>query len=149
MSWLEDRREIEMGSLWRAQCLVHDQSIRSTHHLVDGSETKLGHDLSKLFDDIVEEVDDLFWLTGELGSQSWILGGDTDGASVLVTRLHHDATHSNERGGSETPFFRTKKRGNSDISTGSNLTIGLDGDSASKIVKDQGLVGLGKTKLPR
>lgn len=86
--------------------VVDDQVLGSTNHLIDSSESKLGHDASELFDDVVEEVDDLFGLTSEFGTESRVLGSNTDGTSVsdirkrlnidlLVTSLHHDTTHSN------------------------------------------------------
>ena len=52
------------------------------NHLVDGPETKLGHDCTQLVGHVVEEVDDLLRLAGELRAKLRVLGGDTDRASV-------------------------------------------------------------------
>ncbi len=158
MSRLENRGKVEMLSFGCPQDLIDYEHLGSTDHLVNGPESQLGHDLSKLLDDVVEEVDNLFGLTSELGAKSGILSGDTNGASVpakvslnsirgfqdsLVASLHHDTAHSDQRGGSETPFFRTEQRRDSHIPSGPDLTVGLNSNSPSKIVEHEGLMGLG------
>lgn len=149
VSRLEDRSQVEMSGLGSSERLVDMEEIGTTNHFVDGSETKLGHDTSEFLNNIVEEIDDLFGLTSEFGSQSRVLSGNTDRASVLVTSLHHDTTHGDQWSGGETPLFSTEQGSNGDISTGSDLTISLDSDSTTQIVEHQGLMGLSKTKLPR
>ncbi len=55
-----------------------------THHLVDGTEAKLGHDCAKLIGDIIEEVDDVFGRSLEFLAQFRILGSNADWAGVLM-----------------------------------------------------------------
>jgi hypothetical protein len=66
------------------QVVTNAQNLSTTDHLVDGAETKLGHDGTKLVGDVVEEVDDVLGSTLELASQFGVLSCDTDGASVQV-----------------------------------------------------------------
>ena len=84
---LENRRQVEQSSLGCSERFVDAKLVGSTNHLVDGSETEFGHDGSQFFDDVVEEVDDLLGLTGELGSESGVLGSDTDRAGVPACQL--------------------------------------------------------------
>lgn len=65
-----------------------------------------------------------------------------------VNNTQSSRTHD-QGSSSETPLFSSKKTSNSNIATRPNLTIGLEGDSAPKIVEDEGLVGLSETELPR
>ena len=53
-----------------------------------------------------------------------------------------------KRSCSKAPFFSTKQTSNSNITTSSDLTISLDNNTATKIVQNQSLVSLSKTKLP-
>ncbi|GFZ47935.1 hypothetical protein JCM24511_05682 [Saitozyma sp. JCM 24511] len=148
VSRLENRRQVEVLGLGRTESLVHTEVIGATDHLVDGAETELGHDGTKLLDDIVEKVDDLLRLASKFGTERGVLRGDTDGAGVLVASLHHDAAHGDERGGGETPLLGTEERRNGNVATGPDLTVGLDGHTATEVVENQRLVGLGETELP-
>jgi hypothetical protein len=80
----QDERKINVLSLCVTKVVTNAQNLSTTNHLVDGAETKLGHDGTKLVGDVVEEVDDVLGSTLELASQLGILGSDTDGASVQV-----------------------------------------------------------------
>jgi hypothetical protein len=164
---LKDGGEIEVSSLGSPELLVDLQHIRTTNHLVDGAEAKFGHVATKFFRNVVEEVNDLFRLAGKLGAELRVLGGDTNRASVhyghkinlvkkgkewqklTVTLPHHDASHSNEGSGSESPLLGTQETSDSDVATSSDLTVSLDGYSATEIIEDQGLVSFGETELPR
>jgi hypothetical protein len=65
-----------------------------------------------------------------------------------VALAHHGASESDQRSSGETPLLSTEQTGNSDIATGTDLTISLDNDTSTKVVEDQGLVGLSKSQLP-
>lgn len=98
---LEERRQVEVGRLGVAERVVDAEEVGTTDHLVDGAESELGHVRPELFGDVVEEVDDVLGLAGELGAQgtangergyedrrseaksnSRVLGRDSDGAGV-------------------------------------------------------------------
>ncbi|GJD02058.1 hypothetical protein ColKHC_10883 [Colletotrichum higginsianum] len=115
----QEEGEVDVGGLVGAKVVADSEDLDVANHLVDGAETKLGHDGTELVGDIVEEVDD-------------VLG-----------------THGDERSGGEAPFLGTEQTGHGDITTGAELTVSLDNDTATEVVQDQGLVGLGKTELPR
>ena len=55
---------------------------------------------------------------------------------------HHDASHGDQGCRSETPLLSTKHTSNGDITTGTNLTVGLDSNTSTEIVEDKGLVSL-------
>jgi len=145
---LEDGAEVEVLGLCIPERVVDLEVLGMANHLVDSPEAKLGHDASKLLGDVVEEVNDLLGLASELGSQLWVLRGDSDGAGVEVALPHHDASHRNQGCCSEAPLFSTKQAGNGDIPAGPDLPVSLDGDSASEIVENERLMRLCKSKLP-
>lgn len=65
-----------------------------------------------------------------------------------TTTTHHDATHGDERRGGESPLLSSKQARDSDITTGPDLPVGLEGNSASKVVENERLVRLGESELP-
>ncbi|TFA98676.1 hypothetical protein CCMA1212_009587 [Trichoderma ghanense] len=144
----QQQRQVNVGSLLGAQVLPHLEDLNTANHLVDGSETKLGHDGSKLVGDVVEEVDDVLRSTGKLLAELGVLGSDTHGAGVQMAFAHHDAAHGDQGSSSETPLLSTEQAGNSNISASSKLTVSLHHDTASQVVENQSLVSLGKTQLP-
>lgn len=91
MSRFEDGRQVEVLGLGRPQALVDLEHLAAADHLVDGPEAELGHDLTKLFGHEVEEVDDLLWLSGELGPKQGVLAvSAVTGESV--SQLHGEGT---------------------------------------------------------
>ena len=94
-------------------------------------------------------LDDMFGLTIKFGSKFWILGRDTNRASVEVTLSHHYASERNKRSSSKAPLFRAKQTSNSNIPTSTDLTISLHNNTTTQIIEDECLVSLSKTKLPR
>ena len=62
--------------------LLDLEHVGTADHLVDRPEAELSHVLTEVFGDVVEEIDDLFGLAGELRAQLGILGSDTNGAGV-------------------------------------------------------------------
>jgi hypothetical protein len=66
-----------------------------------------------------------------------------------VALAHHDATHSNKRRSGETPLLSTKQTRDGYVTPCANLAVGLHGDAATEVVEHEGLVRLGKPKLPR
>jgi hypothetical protein len=165
---LEYGTKVDVGRLRVAHAVVNLEHVCATDHLVDGAETELGHDTTQLLCNVVEEIDDMLGLACELRSELRILSSNADRASVdcivdisnlerrqqrhralTVALAHHDATHGNQRSRSKAPLLCTQKTGNSYVATSANLTVGLDADSATKIVENECLVRLGKTKLPR
>lgn len=73
-------------------------------------------------------------------------GSTTPRATDWVT--YHNATHCDERSGSEAPFLGTEQTSDGDISSRPQLTVSLDNNTATQVVQDKRLVSLGQTKLP-
>lgn len=65
-----------------------------------------------------------------------------------VRSTYHDATHSNERSSSKTPLLSSEKTSNGDVSSSSNLSVGLNGHSSSQVVDHQRLMSLRESELP-
>ncbi|KAH3660385.1 hypothetical protein OGAPHI_006971 [Ogataea philodendri] len=141
-------RQVDVGILGGSQIISNVKLFGSTNHLVDGSETKLGHDSSQLVRNVVEEVDNVLRSSLELFSQNRVLSSNTDWTSVCVTFSVENTSHGDQWSGSETPLFCTKQTCNSNVSSGLELTIGLNSDSSSQVVQNKSLVSLSKTKLP-
>ncbi len=72
-SRLQDGAEVEVGCLRGTTLLVDLEHVSATNHLVDGPEAELGHVTTRVLHNVVEEVDDLLGLAGELRTQLWVL----------------------------------------------------------------------------
>ena len=77
MGRLEQRAKVKLGRLGVEQSLVDAEKVGTANHLVDGTDTKLGHNRSELLRKVVEEVYDMLWLSRELLTQFRILRSDT------------------------------------------------------------------------
>lgn len=72
-----------MGSFGSLKRIIDSEYVGMIDYFVDGLEIKFGYNLLKFFNNIVEEVDDLFGLVGKFGLESWVLGGDINRISVF------------------------------------------------------------------
>ena len=66
-----------------------------------------------------------------------------------MTDAHHDAAGDDEWRGGEAELLSAQQRGDDDVATGLELTVGLHDDPIAKTVEEQGLLGLGEAELPR
>lgn len=82
--WSQDQAEVDVLGLCVAQIFADLEHLGVANHLVDSAEAQLGHDSTKLVGDVVEEVDDVLRRALELLPELWILGCNTDRASVQV-----------------------------------------------------------------
>jgi hypothetical protein len=80
----KDQRQVDVLGLCVPEILADLEHLSVANHLVNRPVTKLGHDGAQLVGNVVEEVDDMFGRTLELLAELGILGGDTDGAGVLL-----------------------------------------------------------------
>ena len=78
-------------------------------------------------------------------AQLLVLGGDTDGAGIHVAFAHHHATQYDQGRSGETKLLRTQHRHQHDVSSGLQLTIGLQTNLSTQTIQHQGLLCLGKT----
>ena len=62
---------------------------------------------------------------------------------------HHNTAHSDERRRSEAPLLRTKHASDCNVTTSTDLTVGLHRNTPTKVVQHESLVRLSETKLPR
>ena len=83
----QDLRQIETRSLPGTETLIDFEHIRSPDHFIDSSEAELCHISAKFFSEIIEEVDDMFRLTGKLCAQLGILCGDANRAGVDYIKI--------------------------------------------------------------
>jgi hypothetical protein len=71
-----------MRGLDGSKLFVHLQHIGPANHLVYCTEAKFGHVTTEFLGEVIEEVDDLLWLTREFGAKLGILSSDTDRAGI-------------------------------------------------------------------
>jgi hypothetical protein len=93
----QDEGKIDVLGLSIAEVVTNAQNLSTANHLVNGTETKLGHDSTKLVGDVVEEVDNVLRGTLELASQLGVLGGNTDRASVQVAFSTYKVSSSSSK----------------------------------------------------
>ncbi len=60
------------------------------------------------------------------------LRSNSDGAGVQMALAHHDATHSDERSGSEAEHLGTQSSSDGNIKTVTQATVCLKADTATK-----------------
>src|SRR4026209_1931457 len=129
--------------------LRHLQALGMTHHLVDSSKAKLGHQLTYFLSDEHHEIDQMCWLTAELSPQLWILRCHTNRTGIQVTSAHHDASERHQRRRRKAKLFCTKQSGYNNITTCFQLPVSLDRDATAQIVEEQRLMCFSETELPR
>jgi len=93
---VQDRGEVEPLGLPVGDGGPGVEPVDAAYHLGDRAEAELGHQLTDLFGEHEEEVDDVLRLPGELLPQFGILRGDADRAGVEVALPHHDAAHHHQ-----------------------------------------------------
>eukprot|EP00123_Amoebidium_parasiticum_P018834 comp24298_c0_seq1/m.45560 comp24298_c0_seq1/g.45560 ORF comp24298_c0_seq1/g.45560 comp24298_c0_seq1/m.45560 type:complete len:1025 (+) comp24298_c0_seq1:2711-5785(+) len=149
------RGHLEDGGKVQAPCLevevrvVHAQLVCAANHLVDGVQAQLGHDLAAMLGHHEEVVDHVLWLARKLLAQLGVLCGNTHGACVQVALAHHRAAHDDEGHSGKPELLGTKQAGNGNVTAVTDLTVGLEDDTATEVVLHQCLVGLRQTQLPR
>mmetsp|Transcript_6971 Transcript_6971/g.13276 ORF Transcript_6971/g.13276 Transcript_6971/m.13276 type:complete len:305 (+) Transcript_6971:2716-3630(+) len=143
--WHEKRTEVEPFVEREFRLL---QQINASDEIIDLSDSQTSHNLSCFLGNHEEVVDNVFRLSSEHLAKVRILSGNSHWASVEVAFAHHDAAHCDERSGCEAVLLSSKHRGLDNIKPSLKLSIGLYDNTVTKAVEDQGLVGLGETKLP-
>ncbi|KAH3688174.1 hypothetical protein WICPIJ_000816 [Wickerhamomyces pijperi] len=140
--------DIIVSVTFQVQSDTRSQLFAVANHLIDRSVTQLSHELSQIVDQVVEEVDHVFWRTFELLSQDWVLSGDTDRTRVQVALSHHDTTHRDQWDSGKGEAFGTQENSHSQVEGGSQLTVGLKNQVPSQVVQNQRLLSFTKTQFP-
>ena len=130
-------------------CGIRIKAVDAANHLVDGAETKLGHQLACFFGDHKQVIDYVFGFACKLLAQLRILRSDPHRTSVEMTLTHHDAAERDQRRGRKTKLFGAQHRGNHHVAARLQTAVSLQHHAATQVVEHQGLVRLGDTKFPR
>ncbi|CRZ97806.1 Uncharacterised protein [Vibrio cholerae] len=145
----EDRRQIEVFVLPVANIITHFEFVRLANHFVNGAETELSHDFTQALCHVLEEGHNVIHTASKTLTQSFVLCGDTDRASVFMTFTHHDTAFNHQCSGCDAPFFSAQQYRNRDIAWGFHLSIGLHHNAVTQAVFEQSLVGFSQTQFPR
>ena len=81
-------------------------------------------------------------------SSGFCVATPTGQVSRWQTRIMMQPRHDQRRG-REAELLGTEQRGDDDVATGLELTVGLDDDAVAQAVEQQRLLGLGEAELPR
>src|SRR5258705_8420434 len=119
------------------------------YHLVEGTKSQLGHHFPYLSGNEAHEIDDVRRVARELRTKFWVLGCDTHGASVEVTRSHHHTAERNQRCCGKAKLFCSEQRCCNNVSSSLQLSISLQCYAATEIVEQQCLMGLSESEFPR
>ena len=117
------------------------------HHLLDGREAQVRHDLAQLLGNEEHEALDVFGLAREPAPQAAVLGRDAGGAGVLLAVALHETAHGDERHGGEAEFLGAQQARHGDVGAVHELAVGLEDDARAKAVLDEGLLSLGQAEL--
>lgn len=89
MSRSQDERQINVLLLRRPDVVSDLQELSTSDHLINGTETKLGHNSTEFIGHVVEEVDNMLRSPLELLPELWILGSNTNWASIQVALIKY------------------------------------------------------------
>ena len=131
LSHRKNRRNIKALGFPVIDGIFGVQQFATPHHLFNRTESKFSHDLANLFGNEFKKVHDELRLATKACSQNWVLGGNTNWASVKVTCTHHDATAHNKRSRRETKLFCSEKRCHNDVTSGLHLSICLHNNAVA------------------
>ena len=145
---LQNLGKIYLLGTVRDLLFLHLQAVAASHHLINGTEAQLCHNLPHLLRDKHHEVHHVFRLAPEPFAQFYILRGNSCRTGILIADTHHHASHGDQRSRCETEFFRPQKAGNDYISAAHQLSVCLQDHPVSKAVLQQALVRLGQSQLP-
>src|SRR3546814_13323860 len=101
-------------------------------HFSDGAKAELRHDLTKLFRDEEEIVDDIFGLAGKARAQHRVLRRNADRAGVQMTFAHHDALGGDQLRGCNADLVRSQQRAARAVAPGPTTDVHLHRESHSK-----------------
>ena len=104
---------------------------------------------AQVLGDREEERLDHLGRAAELGAQVVALRGDPGRARVEVALAGHVAADRDQRRRAERELLGTEQRGDQQVATGLQATIGAQRDAVAQVVAEQDLVDLGQTELPR
>src|SRR4030095_8055594 len=96
----------------------------------------------------MHEVHYVFRVAAETGAKFRILCRDTHWTSIQVADTHHDAAQTHERRRRKTKLFGAEQSCDNHVASGFQLAISFQCDAATKIIEDQSLMSLSKTKFP-
>ena len=88
---IEDLAEVDPLGLPVLDGLTGLEPVGAAHHLGDGAETELRHDLANFLSNEAHEVDRMLRFAGEALAQFRVLSGDAHRTRVQMTHAHHDA----------------------------------------------------------
>ncbi len=129
-------------------CVVGIQQFRVSNGLFQSCKAKFSQILPDLLSQELKEVDHMVSLSAETLTELWILGRDTNWASVEVAHSHEDATLDYQWGSCKAKLLGTKQCGDYYVPSCFHGAVNLNGDSIPQAIEQQGLLCLGKSEFP-
>ena len=129
-------------------CFVGLQKINSSDRIFQFVQSKRCQISTHLFRYKVEEVFNVFRLTGKEFSQFRILSCNTYRTGIAVTLTHHQATETNQNCSGKTKLFRTKQCTDNHITPGFQLAINLKPNPVTQHIQSQRLLGFCQSQFP-
>ena len=144
----QDSAEIYAPRLPVLHGLSRLEPVGPPYHLVHGAKTHLRHYLAKLRCDETHEVHHVGGVSREFFPKLGILGRHPDGTGVEVAHPHHYAPENYQRGGGKAELLGPQQGGHGDVPPRLHLPVGFENHPASKVVLQEGLVGLRYSQFP-
>ncbi len=111
------------------------QHIDPADHLFDSPESEHRHILSEFLCDIAEEFDDELCFSSEELAEFRILSSNSEGTGVQVALSHHDTPEGDQQRGTEPVLLGTEEGCYCKVTSGLQVSVGLDDDLASQLVE--------------
>ena len=112
------------------------QTLRMTHHLVNGAEAQTCHVLAQVLRHEGHEVDHVFGPPCEAAAQALVLRANAYRAGVLVTVTLHETAQGDERHGGEAELLCAKQCGDSHVAPVHELSIGFEHHARAEAVHE-------------
>ena len=124
------------------------QQIDAADNLIQRFETELSEKFTDIFSNIFQVADEL--LNGALimGSQIFVLSGDTDGAAIEVADAEDFAAEDDQQRGAEAETLGAHHGGFDHVATDFQAAVGLQCDQFTQIVGFETLVRFSQSQFP-
>mmetsp|Transcript_33276 Transcript_33276/g.99007 ORF Transcript_33276/g.99007 Transcript_33276/m.99007 type:complete len:223 (-) Transcript_33276:3778-4446(-) len=125
------------------------QQVSTADNVLKLGVAQVGHELTDLLSNELEEVHDVLGSARELLPELLLLGGHADGAGVQVTDAGHDAPLGDHGDGPKSVLLRSHHGTDGNVPASSDATVDADHNTIAQSIVHEGRVRFRETQFPR
>ena len=142
-------REVKVMSLVEGDSFIAFEQVATAACFFERTQAKACQDFTDFVCNEVEEVFNVFRLTGKALTEFRILRCNTHRALVRVALSIHHAAKANEQVRCKAKFFGTEEGCDHHVTARLELAIDLEFHAATQVIEDKCLFRFGNTEFPR